>query len=315
MRRWEPYEFRTEWLWQDVSDLAEEAVSGVLVAGDVHGDTTNLADAIDRAVNVGVDAVVQVGDFWLADSYWSRLNPLECEFMWTAHDSPLPIVVIDGNHEVWPALGRYALTAAAQAATAARRPLHLGGSIWWAWRGSTWKWGGCRFGALGGAVSPDRWDLAVRGWRWAEEATTGDLERLISNVQAEFGGQLDVLFTHDAPAQVQNLKPATTDVPTDLQQATEEVRRLLAEAVERTNPAYVLHGHWHQPNHERIDATEVFGLGADGSHNSTALLTTRPALDVTYATGRTHRKRTDTARPTGLSDNATIDANLSAGAA
>ncbi|MCY4664477.1 MAG: hypothetical protein OXC00_07425, partial [Acidimicrobiaceae bacterium] len=140
--------------------------------------------------------------------------------------------------------------------------------------------------ALGGAVSPDRWDLAVRGWRWSEEATTpDDVERLVGNVQAEFGGHLDVLLTHDAPAQVQNLKSGMTNVPPDLQHAAEEVRRLLAEAVERTHPAYVLHGHWHQPNHERIrGSTEVFGLSADGSHNSTALLTTRPALDVTYTT-------------------------------
>lgn len=94
-----------------------------------------------------------------------------------------------------------------------------------------------------------------------------------------------MLFTHDAPAQVQNLKPGMANVPPDLQHAAEEVRRLLAEAVERTHPSYVLHGHWHQHNHEQIgDTTEVFGLNADGSHNSTALLTARPALRVTCTT-------------------------------
>ena len=315
MNRWEPFEFRTEQSWQDTAVVAEDAVSDVLVVGDVHGDTENLTGAVDQAVDAGADAIVQVGDFWLADSHWSRLNPLECEFMWTAHGAPLPIVVIDGNHEVWPALGAYALTAAARAAMTARRPLHLGGSIWWAWRGSTWKWGGYSFGALGGAVSPDRRDLAAHGVRWSEEATTpDDLERLIGNVQADFGGQLDVLFTHDAPKQVQNLKPAMTGVPADLRHAADEVRKLLAEAVTRTNPAYVLHGHWHQPNHERIgDATDVFGLSADGSHNSTALLTTRPALHVTYATRRKRQHRTRTAGSEGLSDNTTTDGDLPAG--
>lgn len=73
-----------------------------------------------------------------------------------------------------------------------------------------------------------------------------------------------MLFTHDAPAQVQNLKSAMT-LPPDLQRAAGEVRRLLAEAVEHTDPAYVLHGHWHQHNHEQIGgSTEVFGLSADG---------------------------------------------------
>ena len=46
---------------------------------------------------------------------------------------------------------------------------------------------------------------ATRHARWDEEATTQeDLERRISNVDIEFGGRLDVLFIHDAPAQVRH---------------------------------------------------------------------------------------------------------------
>ena len=284
MSNWEPYEFTTEQSWDEVPRLGADAVSDVLVVGDVHGDTKNLTDAIDLASDLEVGALVQIGDFWLADLHWSRLNPLESEFMWAAHDSRVPVVVVDGNHEVWPALGRYALTPAARAAFASRRPLHLGGSIWWAWRGSTWCWGGRAFGALGGAVSPDRRDPSVRGYRWDEEATTQeDLERLVANVGAEFGGRLDVLFTHDAPAQVRNLKSGMSGVPWDIEQAANDGRRLLAEAVEHTGPALVLHGHWHRTNRERIsDTTEVFGLSADGMRNSTAYLTTSPELAVSY---------------------------------
>ena len=123
MREWEPYEFTTEQSWDECSDLAPESVSKMLVVGDVHGDSKNLTDAIDLASDLEVGAIVQVGDFWLADLHWSRLNPLESQFMWAAHDSRLPVVVVDGNHEVWPALGRYALTPAAQAASDGRRLL------------------------------------------------------------------------------------------------------------------------------------------------------------------------------------------------
>ena len=166
----------------------------------------------------------------------------------------------------------------------ARRPLHLGGSIWWAWRRSVWRWGGRRFGALGGAVSPDRRDPTVRHWRWDDEATTqDDLERLIGNVDAEFGGQLDVLFTHDAPAQVQNLKSGMTGIPPDVQHSANVGRRLLAGVVERTQPAYVLHGHWHQANRERVsDRADVIGLAEDGRRDSAAPLSTRPTLEVSY---------------------------------
>lgn len=286
MPRWEPYEFTTERSWGDAAELGPDAVADVLAVGDVHGNTPNLTAAVDLAVDLGVDAIVQVGDFWLADTHWPRLNPLESEFMWTAHDSPLPIVVIDGNHEVWPALGRYAATSQAAAAMASRRPLHLGGSIWWAWRGSVWTWGERAFGALGGAVSPDRREIAVHDNRWEAEAITeDDLRRLLANVDAEFDGSIDVLFTHDAPAQVRNLTSGMSGVPWDLREAADAGRRLLGRAVETTRPALVLHGHWHRTNRERIDEhTEVLGLSADGMSSSTAYLTTQPALTASHMT-------------------------------
>ena len=279
-----PYEFTTDKAWDDTPEVSEHAVSDVLVVGDIHGDERHLTNAIDQAVDFGCDVVVQVGDFWLGDHHWSRFNHVESAYMHTAHDSPLPIVVIDGNHEIWPALGRYALGAEARAAFQSRRPLHLGGSLWWAWRGSVWRWGGRRFGALGGAVSPDRREPSVRHWRWPEEEITQeDFERLTANAEAEFDGGLDVLFTHDAPAQVQNLKSGMLRVPWETQKAAKHGRLLLAGAVDRTQPDYVLHGHWHQANRERInDRTEVIGLAEDGRHDHTALLSTQPTVVATY---------------------------------
>ena len=194
-------------------------------------------------------------------------------------------MVIDGNHEIWPALGRYALTPAAREAMQARRPLHLGGSLWWAWRGSVWRWNDCAFGALGGAVSPDKYLPEVRHYRWPEEALTeDDLERLITNVDTEFDSQLDVLFTHDAPAQVTGLKSGMAGIPFDVLREAEHGRRLLANAVIQTQPTYVLHGHWHQANQEHIsERTEVIGLAEDGRSNHTALLSTQPTLVAAYA--------------------------------
>ena len=279
------FEFTTDKTWDDTAGLAPDAVSDVLVVGDIHGTKTHLTDAITHAVDLGAQAIVQVGDFWLADRHWSRFSPLQADYMQAACDSPLPIVVIDGNHEIWPALGRYALTPAARAAMQERRPLHLGGSLWWAWRGSVWCWSGRAFGALGGAVSPDKRLSEVRHYRWPEEALTeDDLERLITNAEAEFDGRIDVLFTHDAPAQVQGLKSGMAAIPFDVLREAEHGRRLLAVAVERTQPEFVLHGHWHQANTERIiDRTEVVGLAEDGRHNHTALLCTQPTLVAAYA--------------------------------
>ncbi len=278
------FEFTTDKTWDDTAEVAPDAVRDVLVVGDIHGTKTHLADAITHAVDLGVQAIVQVGDFWIGDRHWSRFNHVESAYMHAAHDSPLPIVVLDGNHEIWPALGRYALSPAAREATLSRRPLHLGGSIWWAWRGSVWCWGGHAFGALGGAVSPDKRLPEVRHYRWSEEALDEeDVERLITNADTEFDGRLGVLFTHDAPAQVTGLKSGMTGIPFDVLREAEHGRRLLAEAVERTQPEFVLHGHWHQANAERIsERTEVFGLAEDGRSNHTALLRTEPTLVASY---------------------------------
>ena len=156
MRKWSPYEFTSECTWADDSRLAPSAVASALVVGDVHRGVGVLRRALDRAVGLGASVVVSVGDFWLSDRGWPDHGPDDATFMWTAHDAPMPIVVVDGNHEAWPALRRYKSTPAAQDAFTSRRPLHLGGSLWWAWRGSVWTWGDRRFGALGGAVSPDK---------------------------------------------------------------------------------------------------------------------------------------------------------------
>ena len=77
--------------------------------------------------------------------------------MLSAVRSAIPVVVVDGNHEVWPCLTAFLGRDDTAEARSAGRPLHLGGSLWWADRGSIWTWSGKRFGALGGTASPDRW--------------------------------------------------------------------------------------------------------------------------------------------------------------
>ncbi len=284
MIEWEDYEFTTQHSWDDVAQLTAERVRDVLVVGDIHGTKAHLSAAIDLAVDLGVGAIVQVGDFWLSDAHGAHHRTKQAEFMWEAHDSPLPVVALDGNHEDWPALSRYARTPAAQEGIATRRPLHLGGSLWWAWRGSTWTWAGMRCAALGGAVSPDRRDRSVRGWRWPEEAATAhELDRFTANVDIDHGGALDVLFTHDAPAQVRHIKGGMRNIPFETQHAIAQMRLLLAQAVDHTQPRLVIHGHWHRSHREQISpTTESVGLANDGRRNHIAWLTAEPELHASY---------------------------------
>ena len=289
MPSWKPFEFETDRSWADEPMVADSAVGRALVVGDMHRSMSALGHAASQAKRHEVDVIVQVGDFWLGDRHWSGHDSTEAAIMRYAHELPVPIVVVDGNHEAWPALGRYALTPAARAAMQERRPLHLGGSIWWAWRGSVWQWSGVRCGALGGAVSPDRENMAVHQWRWHDEATTeDDLSRLTENAISEFDGSLDVLFTHEAPLQVKGLKSQMSDIPPHVQIEMDRNRRLLADAVDRTAPQYLFHGHWHQANRETINKrTQVVGLSYEDMISSSAIMALSSAagdasIDVRY---------------------------------
>ena len=266
----ESFRFGSERAWDDDADVCDTAVEQIMVLGDIHGDYKVFAAALKLATTEACDALVQVGDFWLEDSTWRRWAPRKAHLMHAALQAPVPVVVVDGNHEGWPCLTGFREGNDAAAARRTGRPVHLGGSLWWADRGSVWNWAGRRFGALGGTVSTDKWDPKLAKHRWDEETTTqADLDRLIDNAAEG----LDVLICHDAPADTAGLIGGmqTTE---DLEREAAEMRELLQSAVDTTTPELVFHGHWHQQNRYRInhDATEVIGLADDGNPGNAAIL-------------------------------------------
>lgn len=266
------FKFRSERVWDDDATLADAAVGRVMLLGDIHNSRHVFEVALQVAVEEDCDVLVQVGDFWLQDCTWRSFSPEQAALMWAATHAAIPVVVVDGNHEVWPCLTQYLQRDDTIAARGDNRPLHLGGSLWWADRGSVWTWAGRRFGALGGTVSPDKWIPAVARYRWDEEATTqADLDRLIDNTP----DGLDVLICHDAPADTQGLISGLPwQMPTGIERRASAVRDLLQSAVDATAPELVFHGHWHQQNRCRINrgVTDVVGLAADGRPACAAIL-------------------------------------------
>ena len=252
--------YSCERAWESAPELANDAVKRIMVAGDIHGDPYAFKIALDDANRRKCDVLVQVGDFWLQDSSWDEFDPSSATVMPRAKRSPIPVVVVDGNHEVWPTLAPLLKTPEGAAALAAGKPLHLGGSLWWALRGSVWHWADLAFGVLGGAVSPDKYMASTKGYRWTDDEapTVEDRDRLLANAPTE---GLDVLLTHDAPAQVRGLRSGMAFIPPEIEVEAHGTRLLLAEIVDQTRPRAVFHGHWHMRNHEWIsERTEVFGL-------------------------------------------------------
>ena len=240
--------------WEQAPAVADSAVQRVLVLGDIHNHDGVLHAALNIAEHQRCDAVVSVGDFWLQDCSWGTRPRTHTEghpslswppLMRLAMRAPVPVIVIDGNHEVWPCLVDYAQRADVNQARAAGRPLHLGETLWWADRGSTWTWNHTRCGALGGAVSPDKIipKLAAHRWPDHEAPNRDDHQRLLANAP----DGLDVLFSHDAPAGVRGLKGLPEAlIPTWIRAECKDVRDLLQDAVDQTKPQLMFHGHWHE---------------------------------------------------------------------
>lgn len=263
------FEFRCERAWGDDTAVSDAAVDRVMLLGDIHNNRTVLDAALRTAADERCDVLVQVGDFWLQDHHWRGFAPAHAGLMLSAVRAEIPVVVVDGNHEVWPCLTKFLDRHDTSEARAAGQPLHLGGSLWWADRGSTWTWSGRRFGALGGTVSPDKWDPRAATWRWPEEMLTqADVNRLMDNAS----GGLDVLITHDAPADTVGLIGGMW-MPPSVQDEADAAQLLVQHAVDSTEPTLMFHGHWHQRNRCRLhNGTEVVGLAADGNPPSAAVL-------------------------------------------
>ncbi len=227
----------------------------VLLAGDWHGNRDWAARCFEVAAAHRVDVVLQLGDFGLwpgrEDAWLDHVDH-------HAKEAATTLVWIDGNHENHAALDEWRSGADRDGLVTMRDRVR------WAPRGARWEWAGRSFGALGGAVSIDRF-LRKEGinW-WPQEATTqDDVDRLGDE-------RLDVLLTHAAPttgAPPAQRLPLPESILADLRQ----VRDLLDQAVARTAPRLVVHGHYHLRLHARLGQRTVEGLAHDKSSPEEAL--------------------------------------------
>ena len=222
----------------------------VLFVGDSHSNSDWWSAVIAPSIAMARPTfVVSVGDF----GYWPS-HPEGVEFLEVVSESlrrsGSALVFIDGNHEQHDALGR--LDGSPFAAVADH--------VAYAHRGARWEWSGVRFGALGGAVSPDRDHRAV-GWDWfcEERIAATDVNRLGTD-------PVDVLVTHDAPSAVPLTGLSSTPPSAEAERDAVSNRAFVDAAIDTTRPRLVVHGHWHVSHSTFIDtphSCRVIGLAGD----------------------------------------------------
>lgn len=203
-------------------------VMRLMFVGDLHGQVDDAHVAIELAANVGVDEIIQVGDWgfiWKSTDQTRQVEQVLETF-------GMHMRFIDGNHDNHPRL----------------RALPEGeGNVsphmTYQRRGTVVRYAdGLRVGFLGGAPSIDkRWRVRNElGW-WPEELIQdSDVDAL---ALAAAGAPLDLLVTHDAPFLPPSIVPRFIDeeFATNSYLSLKNVRRAAA----LTGAPLLVHGHYH----------------------------------------------------------------------
>lgn len=234
-------------------------MTAVMLLGDTHGDRGFTKQAINWAADNGVDRIVQVGDF----GFWPRWNNGQ-RFL---HDvgkhsveRHVPLYFIDGNHE-----DHEYLASLLERKDPNQFFVNYGKyPISYIPRGSTWEWGGVRFGAFGGAFSID-WKYRREGWDWFREEMP-DASKI------DDLGEVDVLLTHDSPI----IPPPTYGQGYKEDATSRESQRIVYDAMVRSKAKMLIHGHWHMNYRHGVHGCDVIGLGMnhDSLYAAAVVLTT-----------------------------------------
>lgn len=175
----------------------------ILILGDSHGHLDLIVEACQAAeLTYGIEAAIQVGDFGFFPKVLDRFLREDLQRF------PVPLHVIDGNHEDHAWLTQMRAAGGIDAWAHANLHVHA--------RGSVMALGGARIGFIGGALHADRrqewsgqWqplsDGAEKSRRgkppkaplWANWVTEGDTERALA---AFAPSALDLIVSHSCPA-------------------------------------------------------------------------------------------------------------------
>lgn len=235
----------------------------VLLVGDLHGDVFALQRAFRQAYYNEAVAIVQLGDYGFG---WRRDGD-QCWFATITSDlvaeTSIPFYFIDGNHENFDLLEKYAVgeNGLREVAT----------SVYHIPRGECVTFGETRFLALGGAYSVDKPNRKTGVSWWPQEAITEeDVQRAIA------AGPVDVLLTHDIPDGIQDHHALKIRLNGMFGEGAAENsianQQLVSRVLTACGAQRVFHGHLHAFHETDLDGVTVVGLEKESDPNSLVLL-------------------------------------------
>lgn len=230
----------------------------VLVLGDTHGSINEATYAVENASALGIDTIIQCGDFGLWDHLKDGvdfLDTLNAELM----DNEAMLIWVDGNHENFDRLEWYCKY----------NPKNQWGQVFirsnilYSPRGCKFKIDDKMFMTVGGAVSVDKmYRKQGTSWWAQEQLTDSDLGIILERYEAS-PGKIDYLFTHDCPTTAPFRGRMKNDEESQIH------RQRMDKLGKAVKPGMWFHGHMHS-KYDGYDfplvnpTTTVYGLECDG---------------------------------------------------
>lgn len=246
----------------------------ILVAGDTHGNTPFVENYLyPRAVALGVDHILQLGDF----GYWEH-EPPGVQFLDVVESlaarSQIPMYWLHGNHDKHSVLlDKYKRRTIEGFIPVREHVFYLPQGVSWMWEDGVIKPYAVDSGravtarVFGGAYSIDK-ELRLRlerqrgkpGAYWFPEEQMSDAD--MDEMLAADSDPRTIIFSHDKP------RSANAGIPLKDLQACHENQDRLQRALLAHRPALWMHGHLHHRYIDRVRSgdettTGIIGLGCD----------------------------------------------------
>lgn len=228
----------------------------VMVVGDTHGNETFMIRVLRHAKESGVDIIVQVGDF----GFKFDKTFIFIIRQWLDNDASRKFYWLDGNHDDHDYIREHIMGGRANAPTPVS---HWHDRMFYCPRGSKTVLGESTVQFIGGAYSIDRHHRVLgRTWWKDEETKDSDIAYALNNKW----DSTDYLFTHDCP-NGGLVDGALVGGDFKVDEASENNRKRITEAMWAIAPRTLIHGHYHMYYTDHVETKSgmamVIGLEAD----------------------------------------------------
>ena len=229
-------------------------MTDLLLVGDSHGNSTFIVNCINLAAELGVAAMLQLGDFgyWPPTGYAKMFSTFVND---RAKKAGVAVWAIDGNHDFPDDYHKRDTVAPNTERSGLQHPV----------RGTVITLAGRTIGFLGGAVSIDQSSRVTGKSWWPEEILSeADVAHARKN-----GTALDIMFSHDAPMPPIFERRHFND---RVQAAQLEHDPRFVQVLEHWRPRLHVHGHWHYRYSCPSPWGMRYGLDCESMANGVAVL-------------------------------------------